>query len=72
MAVLLARPSNYLPPSSPFFTLERARAGLHLVGENDSLTVFQTIEMLDAEGIGGLSDVDSKDEIEAFQDALRA
>ncbi|MBA3484426.1 MAG: DUF3160 domain-containing protein, partial [Pirellulales bacterium] len=42
------------------------------VGENDSLTVFQTIEMLDAEGIGGLSDVDSKDEIEAFQDALRA
>jgi hypothetical protein len=42
-----------------------------MVGENDSLTVLQTIDLLDAQGIDGMGDLNSTREVEAFQDALR-
>jgi hypothetical protein len=42
-----------------------------MIGENDSLTVFQLSTLLDEEGVDGLSDLSSQGEIASLQDALR-
>ena len=41
-----------------------------MIGENDSLTVFQLAKLLDAEGVDSLNDLSSQGEIGSLQDAL--